>query len=121
MSEKQLMNEVQLLFTDNNDRLFRQNTGKAWAGKVIRQDQGTITLLNPRPLIAGLCVGSSDLIGWRSREITIDMIGQRIAQFAAIEIKHGKTATTPDQQNFVNAVNAAGGYARIIRDLEGLK
>lgn len=120
MSEKKLINEIQLKYTENGDRLFRQNTGQGWVGTQVSYRNNILTLINPRPLIAGLCEGSSDLIGWRSREITIDMIGKRIAQFAAIEVKYGKTATTQSQKNFIEAVNAAGGFAKIVRSMDDL-
>ena len=35
----------------------------------------------------GLCKGSSDLIGLRSLEITPELVGQRLAQFVALEVK----------------------------------
>ena len=35
----------------------------------------------------GLYKGSSDLIGWKSIEITPEMIGQRFAVFVSVEVK----------------------------------
>ena len=35
----------------------------------------------------GLSIGSSDLIGWRSVEVTPEMVGKRVAIFAAVEVK----------------------------------
>ena len=118
MSEKKLINDVQLLFTKNGHRIFRQNVGTGWAGKTVRTENGDLLIRDPRPLIAGLCKGSSDLIGWRTREITASMVGQMIAQFTALEIKYGSTRTTPEQAAFIAAVKQAGGYAAIIRHMD---
>ncbi len=118
MSEKKIINDVQLLFSKHGHRIFRQNTGLAWSGDATHLDDGSVFIKRARPLKAGLCVGSSDLIGWRSKEITIDMVGQLIAQFAAIEVKYGSTRTTPEQKAFIEAVKNAGGYGAIIRELD---
>ena len=63
----------------------------------------------------GLCEGSSDLIGWVSREITPDMVGKRIAQFLAVETKSPKGRASSEQKNFIAAVKKAGGAAGIAR------
>jgi hypothetical protein len=34
----------------------------------------------------GLCLGSSDLIGWTIREITPDMVEKKVAVFTAIQV-----------------------------------
>ena len=72
----------------------------------------------------GLCKGSSDLIGWKSIEITLDMVGKRVAIFTAIETKRPKNSNTSDEQyNFINTVQAAGGIGLIAKsekDLEQL-
>ena len=118
MSEKKLINEIQLLFSSKGHRIFRQNVGIGWSGETRHLPDGSVLIKNPRPLRAGLCLGSSDLIGWRSCEITIDMVGQTIAQIAALEIKYGSTRTTPEQAAFIAAVKQAGGYAAIIRHID---
>lgn len=118
MSEKKIINDIQLLFSKHGHRIFRQNVGTGWAGKVTRLDTGDILIRDPRPLIAGLCKGSSDLIGYRTREITAGMVGQVIAQFTALEVKYGSTRTTPEQAAFIAAVKQAGGYAAIIRNID---
>lgn len=113
MSEQDLINKIQILFSKAGHRIFRQNVGTGWAGKHQRIRQG-IYINNPRPLRAGLCTGSSDLIGWRTITITPEMVGTTIAQFTAIEVKYGKTKTTPEQLDFIAAVKLAGGYADIV-------
>lgn len=59
--------------------------------------------------------GGSDLIGWRSVEITPEMVGQSIAQFVAIECKAASGRVSPDQIRFIEAVKKAGGVAGVVR------
>lgn len=114
MTEKNETNRI-LLELPDNQRMFRNNVGTAWAGVISHKTPSTITLRDPRPLHAGLCVGSSDLIGWTSVEITPDMVGTTVAVFTAIEVKTGNTPATDAQVNFIDQVNAAGGIASIRR------
>ena len=88
-----------------NVRLFRNNTGK-------------LKDLTGRWVEFGLCVGSSDLIGWTTREITPDMVGQTVAIFTAIEVKKATGTTSPEQQNFISRVREAGGIAGVARSPE---
>lgn len=84
---------------------FRNNIGLAWQGPA--KDQ---------PVRYGLGTGTSDLIGWRSIEITQDMVGQKIAQFVAVECKRPSGGRiTPEQQNFLDRVQEAGGLSGIAR------
>lgn len=96
--------------------VFRNHTGLGWQGKYHQQNGGTVILQNARPLMAGLCKGSSDLIGWHTVTITKDMIGQDVAIFTAIEVKGDRGRPTAEQKNFIEAVNNAGGIAFIARD-----
>lgn len=102
-------------------RAFRNNTGMGWTGsKMIRTKyagQDAVVILNPRPLHAGLIKGSSDLVGWHSVRVTQEMVGRRIAAFIAIETKNNRNPT-PEQVNFINQVNLAGGIAGVARDTE---
>ena len=87
--------------TQNPDgRLFRANSGTAWAGKVLKHAGDLITLKNPRPF-HGMPTGTPDLIGWTTREITPDMVGMRIAIFTGIEMKTGTVPVTPEQKRFI--------------------
>ncbi len=91
-------------------RLFRNNSGMAWTGDVTRLADGSLHIVNPRPLRAGLCEGSSDYIGWRSLIITQEMVGRKIAQFVAVETKKdGNAKRSKEQVNFVATVNDDGG------------
>ncbi len=102
-------------------RLFRNNTGQGWIGDVTRIDARRILISNPRPLHAGLCVGSSDLIGWKTVEITPDMVGRKVAIFTGLEVKAPKGRASSEQLNFVARVCQAGGIAGVVRNIEDVK
>ena len=93
-----------------NVRLFRNNVAMAWTGHVIERKGNTITLLNARPLHAGLTKGSSDLIGWTTVEITADMVGKKVAVFTALEVKAKPNSRRSDEQiNFISQLQKSGG------------
>jgi len=45
------------------------------------------------------------------------MIGRRIAQFISIEVKTPTGRVRPDQRNWLDQINAAGGHAIIARSI----
>lgn len=94
-------------------RLFRNNTGMGWQGRVTDNKNGRMVIQGPRPLRAGLIEGSSDIIGWTPINVTPEMVGRKIAVFTAIEVKTGKQTATAKQKNFLNRVYADGGMAGI--------
>ena len=65
----------------------------------------------------GLCKGSADLIGWTSRTITEEMVGQQVAIFTSIEVKTATGRTRPEQQQWLDAVAKAGGIAAVARSV----
>jgi hypothetical protein len=97
------------------ERLFRINAGEAWAGEVVRKTDNTITLKNPRRF-HGAPIGWPDLAGWRSVEITPDMVGQTVAVFWAVEIKAGRDQLRKHQRLFRGVLTAMGGIFDILRD-----
>jgi hypothetical protein len=66
----------------------------------------------------GLCKGSSDLIGLRSLEITPEMVGQRVAQFVALEVKTASGVVSSEQRAFLQLVQQLGGVAAVCRSIE---
>lgn len=121
MNETNLLRSIMLAMSKAlpNVRLFRNNTGMGWAGKLLhRTGTGTVAIENARPLYAGLCVGSSDLIGWTSVEITPEMVGRKVAVFTAVEIKQPGKKPTEAQVNFIENVRSAGGIGTVITDPE---
>ena len=127
MSDRPFLNRILLACSRGPARLFRNNNGQGWVGKSWRcpKDGTTVTLSagdvvvrNARPLHAGLCEGSGDLIGWRTVEITPEMAGTRIAQFVSLEAKEGSGRLSPEQRNWRDQVLAAGGLALEVRSAE---
>jgi hypothetical protein len=96
-------------------RLFRNNRGLFWGGRVVRHDGSTVTLADARRVDCGLVNGASDLIGWTTVTVTPDMVGQTIAVFTAQEVKTLTGRIRPEQQNFIAQVTAAGGFAGVVR------
>jgi len=99
-----------------NIRVFRNNVGKAWVGSVIHRDDKTVTIANYRILHAGLCEGSSDLIGIKKIIITPDMVGQEIGVFLGVEVKTPTGRPSKAQLAFRNFVNKFGGKCEIVRN-----
>lgn len=108
MSESPILRKILLRASALGMRLFRNQTG-------------TYRLSDGRWLSSGLCVGSSDLIGWTPLVITPDMIGRTIAVFTAIETKvPGKNATA-EQGRFLAAVESAGGLYCVAHSVEEME
>ena len=108
MSEQKIQQEIRLACSTGQTRLFRNNTG-------------TLRDANGRPVQFGLCKGSADLIGWTSRTITPEMVGQKIAVFTSIEIKSTSGRVKPEQQQWLDAVAKAGGIAAVARSVADCK
>lgn len=106
MIETTLMKKVQIIASSIGARLFRNQVGTY---KTIDK-QGQV-----RYLSSGLCKGSSDLIGWRQLIITKDMVGHRMAQFTAVEVKTPGGIVSDEQIAFIGAVRNAGGLGFVCR------
>jgi hypothetical protein len=92
-------------------RIFRNNVGVAFQGKVESEHNGTVVLSNARRIRFGLFKGSHDLIGWASIVITPEMVGKKIARFLSIEAKGEKGKMSEEQKNFMDQVTIAGGVS----------
>jgi len=86
--------------------------------RLFRNQVGSYQLKDGRYLTSGLCVGSSDLIGYLPITITPDMVGKRIAVFVAIEAKGPRGRVRKEQQQFVEVVAGMGGIAAIVRSVQ---
>jgi hypothetical protein len=102
MTEADLMRVCQLAATQNGARLLRNNVALAWVGKLASgyPKNGSVLLLNARPLHAGLAVGSGDLIGLNSQ-----------GRFLSIETKLPGRRATPEQTAWKEMVIRLGGSA----------
>ena len=103
-SEHEIQQRIRLACGRGRVRLWRNNTG------ALVDQQGRFVRF-------GLCKGSSDLIGLRSLEITPELVGQRIAQFVAMEIKTGSGTVSPEQRAFLLLVQQQGGLAGVCRSI----
>ena len=95
MSEKLIMQQIQLELAKIGVRLLRNNVG------MLEDARG-------QKVKYGLCKGSADLIGWVSPS----------GKFCAVEVKTPTGRATPEQINFIEAVNRDGGIAFIARSPE---
>ncbi len=89
-------------------RIFRNNVGRL-------QDRCG------RWVQYGLCVGSSDLIGYLPVTIKPEHVGQTVAVFVAIEAKTHTGHLRPEQRQFLNVAHAHGAItclARAVDDVE---
>jgi hypothetical protein len=121
-SEHEIQQRVLLAHGSGPVRLFRNNVGTGWAGQATRVTAGNlqaiahtlrpgdVVIRGGRPLHAGLCVGSSDLIGYRRVD--------GVAQFVALEVKSATGRPTPEQTRFLDHISSAGGCAAVIRSVE---
>ena len=119
MSEHEIQQRILLACGSGTTRLWRNNVGTGWAGQATTVTAanagaigqtlrpGDVVVRQGRPLHAGLCVGSSDLIGYRQ-------VGG-IAQFVAIEVKSERGRPSLQQAQFLDHIQTAGGCAGIAR------
>jgi len=105
VSEQRIQQEIRLAISHGDTKVFRNNTG-------------TLKDANGRPVQFGLCKGSADLIGWTTRTVTPDMVGTQVAVFLSIEVKTPTGRLRPEQQQWLNVVQAAGGIAGVARSVE---
>jgi hypothetical protein len=98
--------------------LFSNPVGTGYQGKIVSKTRDLLILENYYTTDYGLCVGSSDEIGWQSIEITPAMVGRTIARFLALEVKTPVGRPTPAQSNFIQQVRKAGGAAGIVRSVD---
>jgi hypothetical protein len=120
MEENNILKTI-LLKLPASARLFRNNVALGWVGSMTKKVFDKVILSNARPLHAGLCKGSSDLIGWTSVEITPEMVGKKIAVFTAIEVKTNTGRPSKDQLNFIEVVKSSGGFAGVARSEKDIK
>jgi hypothetical protein len=104
-SEQSIQQHIRLTCSTGSTRLFRNNTG------TLRDQHG-------RPVSFGLAKGSADLIGWRTVTVTPEMVGQQVAVFTSIEVKAASGRLRPEQRQWLDAVQAAGGIAGVARSVD---
>lgn len=119
--ETPIMQRIQIAASKLGWRLWRNNVGLAWTGVPYQTGAPeTVLLRKARRIRFGLVPGSSDLIGFKLVTVTPDMVGSIIAVFAAIEVKTRIGKLSEAQQNFIDTVQRAGGYAAMMRSASDL-
>lgn len=131
MNEADIQREVMMELSRMGAVVWRNNTGAYVGWDTVRKclamlRQGRIAacikyLKSLYPIKGGLCVGSSDLIGFTQVEITSNMVGQTVSVFVAVEVKSSTGKLSKDQKNFLNTVNANGGIGFVARRKEDVK
>ena len=101
----------------DESNLVRRLLAIAWrcGARLWRNQVGSYRLADGRRISSGLCVGSSDLIGYRMIIVTPEMVGRKLAVFCAIEAKSAAGRATDQQHEFIRQVNFDGGIAQIVR------
>ena len=106
LSEQSIQQYIRLACSKGPVRLFRNNVGR---------------LPDPR---TGRWVefgvggkGAGDLLGWKRVTVTPEMIGSTVAVFASVEVKTPTGRLRPEQQQWLEAVQAAGGIAGVARSV----
>ena len=94
MRESDLSRAIQVALSQEGARVFRNETGSYKAP-------------NNQWIFYGLCVGSSDLIGWTAH-----------GKFLAIEVKMKKKKPTEKQRLFIDVVNKSGGIGFVANSIE---
>ena len=119
--EIEIMKAIHRGFSRGRNRLFRNNVGLAIQGQDVSWTGHAAFVKKAKYIRFGLCVGSPDLVGWRTVKITPDMVGKDIAQFVAIEVKNKGGRATKDQQQFLAIADAMGACVGIARSLTDAK
>lgn len=114
--ESEIQDAIRVALSRGPVRLFRQNVGTGWTGDVQRMRDGSLVIRNPRPLHAGF-KGLSDLGGWVTVEVTPEMVGRKIAVYAAVEVKTATGRVREEQSDFLAIVQQAGGAAGVARSV----
>lgn len=107
--ETAIQNKIMLALSDAGCTVWRNATSYCWVGRVIFKESDTITLKSAHPIQAGLCIGSSDIVGIHPS-----------GRFLAVEVKRFAKGSkeSKEQADFIQAVRNAGGIAGIARSPE---
>ena len=119
-AEHELQNKIRIAVgKERTATLFRANVGKAWTGKKTICCGDMITLHEARLFSTGLPIGFPDLFGFRTVEITPEMVGKKLAVFAFIEVKKpgGRTSKAQEKMHtFLRNAGAVGSVARSAKE-----
>jgi hypothetical protein len=108
ITEQELMKRIQAALSGAGCRAFRTNVGQGWTGsKVIRHQDGSVTILDARPFSTGLPKGFPDLL------VVAD---GGLVTF--LEIKTPTGRLTEEQIHFAEQLTAWGANVKTARSEE---
>lgn len=107
MKEGDISKLIMLALSQAGCTIWRNESAGVWVGKVLHKEVTSVTLGNARFIKAGLCTGSSDLIGLTS-----------CGKFLAVEVKTPTGRATKEQIGFINHVNNRGGFGFVAHSPE---
>ena len=99
-----LQREIMLALSEAGCTVFRNNTGKAWHGRVILRDGNQVTLADAYMMPYGLAVGSADIVGIAPG-----------GRFLSIEVKTSGGSLSDAQVTWLDAMRDAGAVAGVVR------
>ena len=123
-TEHEIQNEIRVAVgAEQTATLFRANVGEAWTGTLVSSSLHRVTIENTRRFRSGLPVGFPDLFGFRTIEVTPEMIGKKLAVFVFLEVKKpgGRTSKAQKKMHaFLQSAGAIGGVARSAEEAAAL-
>lgn len=126
MREAPIVRQIQLAASAIGDcRLFRNSVAMCVLGKPERirkagpvmLNEGDMVVRHGRIAMAGWGGDTADCLGYRTIEITPDMVGKRIAQMCSVEVKSDTGRASKGQQNWLRIMLEAGACAGIVRSV----
>ena len=115
-TEHEIQNEIRVAVgKEQSATLFRANVGEAWTGTLASNNLNRVIIEDARRFRSGLPIGFPDLFGFRTVEVTPEMVGKKLAVFAFLEVKKPGGRTSRAQEKmlaFLRAAGAVGGVAR---------
>ncbi|MDU2063763.1 MAG: VRR-NUC domain-containing protein [Sporomusaceae bacterium] len=112
MTEHDIQNQIRIAISQNGLGVsFRTNVGSVWTGEqIIKNSDGSITIIKPRPFQTGLPEGFSDLFVVQPTPIG--------ARPVFMEVKTAKGRIRPAQINFIKQMNNLGAKAGVVRSAD---
>ena len=120
--ESEIQAQIMLAGGGRDDtRLFRNNVGLGWSGRVIGKPmEGRIMLQDARPVKYGLCPGSADLIGVRRLTILPEHVGRVVGVLVSAEVKNANGRVRPEQQTWARVMLAFGALHGTVRSRDDI-
>jgi len=108
-TEAQIQADILDHLSNGPTRLWRTNAGMGWAGRLISNVRGTVTLATARPL-HGMPEGWPDLTGFTQ------VAAGTVPVF--IEVKDATGRVSPEQTRFIEFLRSKGCRAGVARSVE---